>query len=88
MVSSEILSRGRAADSGGCLILLVEVGMVTDRFRKILQPQCRNLTVGSPPLALVMVASTRSAPIDRPKTVLRIRIELRYRLYFRKGRLP
>ena len=49
MVSSEILSRGRAADSGGCLILLVEVGMVTDRFRKILQPQCRNLTVGSPP---------------------------------------
>lgn len=44
IVSSEILSRGRAADSGDCLILLVEVGMVTDRFRKMLQSQCRGDT--------------------------------------------
>ena len=58
MVSSEILSRGRAADSGGCLILLVEVGMVTDSFRKILQPQCRNLTVGSPPIATAVLGGS------------------------------
>jgi hypothetical protein len=35
---------------------------------------------------MLSAANNRSAYIDRPSAVLRIRDELRYRLHFRKGR--